>query len=45
LSLAYAVLPGEAFYHGSDGDNLLRFCYANTDAELEESCRRIENIE
>jgi len=39
-----ATVPGEAFYHGSDGDNLLRFCYAKTDAELDEACRRIEAL-
>ncbi|HME01216.1 MAG TPA: aminotransferase class I/II-fold pyridoxal phosphate-dependent enzyme [Terriglobia bacterium] len=39
-----ATVPGEAFYHGSDGDNLIRFCYAKTDDELDEACRRIEAL-
>jgi aminotransferase len=39
-----ATVPGEAFFHGSEGDNLLRFCYAKTDAELEEACRRLERL-
>ena len=39
-----ATVPGEAFYHGSDGDNLIRFCYAKTDDELDEACRRIEKL-
>ncbi|MGO9274384.1 MAG: pyridoxal phosphate-dependent aminotransferase [Terriglobia bacterium] len=39
-----ATVPGEAFYHGSDGDNLIRFCYAKTDDELNEACRRIEGL-
>ena len=39
-----ATVPGEAFYHGSDGDNLIRFCYAKTDRELDEACRRIEAL-
>jgi len=39
-----ATVPGEAFYHGSDGDNLIRFCYAKTDDELDEACRRIEAV-
>jgi len=39
-----ASVPGEAFYHGDDGENILRFCYAKTDEELEEACRRIERM-
>ncbi len=37
-----ATVAGSAFYHGSDGDNLIRFCYAKTDAELQEACRRLK---
>jgi len=38
-----ATVPGEAFFHRPcDGNNLLRFCYAKTETELEEACRRIE---
>ncbi len=39
-----ATVPGEAFFHGPDGDNLLRFCYAKTDGELREACRRLERL-
>jgi len=39
-----ASVPGEAFYHGDDGENLLRFCFAKTDEDLEEACRRIERM-
>jgi aminotransferase len=39
-----AGVAGSAFYHGSDGDNLMRFCYAKTDEDLEEACRRIEAL-
>jgi aminotransferase len=39
-----ATVPGEAFFHGGEGKNLVRFCYAKTDAELEEACRRIERL-
>lgn len=39
-----ASVPGEAFYHGNDGQNLLRFCYAKDDNELEDACRRIEKM-
>jgi aminotransferase len=39
-----ATVPGEAFFHGGEGKNLVRFCYAKTDAELEEACRRIERM-
>jgi aminotransferase len=39
-----ATVPGEAFFHDSNGENFVRFCYAKPDAELEEACRRIENM-
>jgi aminotransferase len=37
-----ASVPGQAFFHGQEGANLLRFCFAKTDKELDEACRRIE---
>lgn len=37
-----ASVAGTAFYHGGGGDNLIRFCFAKTDAELEEACRRLK---
>jgi len=36
-----ASVAGSAFYHGSGGENLLRFCFAKTDEELAEACRRL----
>jgi aminotransferase len=36
-----ASVAGSAFYHGSGGENLIRFCYAKTDEELAEACRRL----
>lgn len=39
-----ASVPGDAFFHGSDGKNLVRFCFAKTDDELEEACHRIERV-
>jgi aminotransferase len=39
-----ASVAGSAFYHGLDGENLLRFCFAKTDAELAEACRRLQAI-
>jgi aminotransferase len=39
-----ATVAGSAFYHGSDGEDLIRFCYAKTDAELEEACRRLKGL-
>ncbi len=35
-----ASVPGSAFYH-EDGENLLRFCYAKTDTDLDEACNRL----
>ena len=39
-----AAVPGKAFYHRSGGENLLRFCYAKPDEDLEEACRRLERL-
>lgn len=39
-----ASVPGSAFYAGGRGENLLRFCFAKTDEELDEACRRIESL-
>jgi aminotransferase len=38
---AVASVAGSAFYHGFGGENLLRFCFAKTDQELAEACRRL----
>ena len=38
-----ASVPGEAFFSGG-GRNLLRFCFAKTDADMEEACRRLSRI-
>jgi aminotransferase len=40
-----ASVAGSAFYHGSGGENLLRFCFAKTDAELAEACRRLQTLQ
>lgn len=39
-----ASVAGSAFYHGSGGENLVRFCFAKTDAELSEACRRLRGL-
>ena len=39
-----AGVPGEAFFAGSDGHRFLRFCFAKTEADLEEACRRLERL-
>jgi len=43
-----ATVAGSAFFGlnadgSSRGDNLLRFCYAKKQAELEEACARLES--
>jgi aminotransferase len=38
-----ASVPGEAFF-SEGGRNLLRFCFAKTDSDLEEACRRLSRI-
>jgi aminotransferase len=39
-----ASVAGSAFYHGSGGENLVRFCFAKNDAELAEACRRLKSL-
>ncbi len=38
-----ASVPGEAFFH-EGGENLLRFCYAKPEVDIEEACRRLRSI-
>jgi hypothetical protein len=40
-----ATVAGSAFYHGDGGENLLRFCFAKTDAELAEACLRLKRLQ
>jgi aminotransferase len=39
-----AGVPGEAFFTSADGHRFMRFCFAKTDADLDEACRRIEQL-
>ena len=39
-----ASVPGAAFYHGSDGESLVRFCFAKTDEELNQACQRLRQL-
>lgn len=39
-----ASVPGEAFFRGSPGQQFVRFCFAKTDAELEEACQRLARL-
>jgi aminotransferase len=39
-----AAVPGSAFYRGHEGDTLARFCYAKTERDLDEACRRLERL-
>jgi len=36
-----ASVAGSAFFSGSGGENLLRFCFAKTDEELAQACRKL----
>ncbi len=38
-----AAVPGEAFHH-LGGETLLRFCFAKTEADLTEACRRLQTL-
>ena len=39
-----ATVPGEAFFHDAGGTELVRLCFAKTDDELEEACRRLGGL-
>ncbi len=39
-----ASVPGEAFYSGDGGRDLVRFCFAKTDDDLAEACRRLRGL-
>ena len=39
-----AGVPGEAFFHGADGSNLLRTCLTNMDDELESLSPRLKIV-
>ena len=42
-NVGIASVPGEAFFNGG-GRNLLRFCFAKTDSDLQEACRRLSRL-
>ncbi len=37
-----ASIPGSAFYADGGGEHLVRFCFAKSDTDLDEACRRLE---
>lgn len=39
-----AGVPGEAFFHKAGGSQLVRFCFAKEDKDLDEACRRLERF-
>jgi len=39
-----ASVPGRAFYHDDSGRNLVRFCFAKRDPELEQACERLLSL-
>lgn len=39
-----ASVPGEAFFQGDGGKDLVRFCFAKTEKDLEEACRRLARL-
>lgn len=39
-----ACVPGSAFYHDKGGENLVRFCFAKDDKDLDEACRRLQKL-
>ena len=43
-STGVAAVAGSAFFRPGRGENLLRFCFAKQDAELDEACERLRNL-
>jgi len=39
-----AAVAGSAFFRPGRGENLLRFCFAKQDAELDEACERLRKL-
>ena len=39
-----ASVPGEAFFHNEGGKDLVRFCFAKAEQELQEACRRLQGL-
>ncbi len=39
-----AAVSGSAFFRRGEGEDLLRFCFAKKDAELEDACRRLRGM-
>jgi aminotransferase len=39
-----AAVAGSAFFRKGGGENLLRFCFAKRDADLDEACRRLRTL-
>jgi aminotransferase len=37
-----ASVRGEAFFHNGGGKNLVRFCFAKSEQELQDACKRLE---
>jgi aminotransferase len=38
------AVAGSAFYGAGRGENLLRFCFAKQDAELDRACTALRNF-
>jgi aminotransferase len=39
-----AAVAGSAFFRAGRGEDLLRFCFAKKDEDLEEACRRLRTL-
>ena len=39
-----AAVAGSAFFRPGRGEDLLRFCFAKQDAELDEACERLRRL-
>lgn len=42
--IGVAAVPGSAFYSGDAGEKLVRFCFAKSEAALDEACSRLRKL-
>ncbi len=39
-----ATVPGDAFYHDNGGENLIRFCFAKSENDIDRACEALKKI-
>jgi aminotransferase len=45
MKTGIACVPGSAFYNDSEGEKMLRFCFAKEDNELDKACNMLRRVD